>query len=83
MIRTIIGTVVSNKMNKTLVVKVDRLKRHPKYKKLYRVSKKFYVHDEKNEHKIGDVVTCFEHRPLSKLKRWTVTPPEQPVNPTL
>ena len=70
--RTITGTVVSNKMNKTLVVTVDTYKSHEKYHKKYKVTKKFYAHDENNAHQVGDVVTIAESRPLSKLKRWTV-----------
>ena len=70
--RTITGTVVSNKMNKTIVVAVDTYKSHEKYHKKYKVTKKFYAHDEANAHQIGDVVTIQESRPLSKLKRWTV-----------
>lgn len=64
------GTVVSNKMQKTVVVRVDRLKMHPKYKKRYKVSKKYKVHDEKNECKVGDKVIFEECRPISKEKRW-------------
>ncbi|MCX7778983.1 MAG: 30S ribosomal protein S17 [Patescibacteria group bacterium] len=64
------GIVVSDKMDKTIVVKVERIKKHPKYKKRYRVSKKFKVHDEKNEAKVGDKVIFEECRPLSKEKRW-------------
>lgn len=70
--RTITGTVVSNKMNKTIVVAVDTYKSHEKYHKKYKVTKKFYAHDEANAHQIGDVVSIQESRPLSKLKRWTV-----------
>lgn len=69
------GTVVSNKMNKTVVVTVHSYKTHPKYKKRYRVSKKYYAHDESGTFKIGDEVTIYETRPLSKLKRWTVIEP--------
>ena len=71
--RTITGTVVSNKMQKTLVVKVDDYKTHPKYKKRYRVSNKFYADcpDEK-KFNIGDTVTIVETPPTSKLKRWKV-----------
>jgi small subunit ribosomal protein S17 len=72
MIRTKKGTVVSNKMNKTVVVAVTTYKTHPKYKKRYQVTKKFYAHDEKEQSKIGDVITIQETRPLSKLKRWSV-----------
>ncbi|MEK7181596.1 MAG: 30S ribosomal protein S17 [Patescibacteria group bacterium] len=63
------GTVVSDKMDKTIVVKVDTLKTHSKYLKQYRSSKKYKVHDEENKHKIGDVVTFEECRPRSKDKR--------------
>lgn len=70
--RTITGSVVSNKMNKTIVVAVDTYKSHEKYHKKYKVTKKFYVHDEANVHQVGDIVTIQESRPLSKLKRWTV-----------
>ena len=64
------GIVVSNKMNKTIVVKVNIIKRHPKYRKHFTVSKRYKVHDEKNAYKIGDAVTFQECRPLSKEKRW-------------
>ena len=66
------GIVVSDKMDKTIVVKVDRVKIHPKYKKRYTVSKKYKVHDEKNQFKEGDKVSFVECRPLSKDKRWRV-----------
>lgn len=66
------GIVTSAKMNKTIVVTVDSYKSHPKYKKRFKVSKKFYVHDEDNRFKEWDVVTIREVRPLSKLKRWEV-----------
>lgn len=64
------GTVVSCKMNKTVVVKVDRIKEHPKYGKRYRVSRRYKVHDEKNECKVGQKVLFEECRPLSREKRW-------------
>jgi small subunit ribosomal protein S17 len=70
--RTITGTVISDKMDKTVVVSVDTYKSHEKYHKKYRVTSKFYAHDEANLCKIGDTVTINESRPLSKLKRWTV-----------
>lgn len=70
--RRIKGTVISNKMLKTVVVRVDRLKKHPKYQKYFRVSKKFKVHDEKGEYKFGDVVIIEETGPTSKDKRWRV-----------
>lgn len=66
------GIVVSDKMNKTIVVSVESSKIHPKYEKRYTVNKKFKVHDEKNQFKIGDKVTFIETRPLSKDKRWRV-----------
>lgn len=66
------GIVVSNKMDKTIVVKVTDLMRHPLYGKTIKRSKKFYAHDEKNVAGIGDRVQIYEVRPLSKLKRWTL-----------
>ena len=69
-IKEFIGKVVSDKMDKTRVVMVERVQMHPLYKKRYVVRKKYYVHDEKNESKIGDIVRIRESRPLSKLKRW-------------
>jgi small subunit ribosomal protein S17 len=66
------GIVVSDKMQKTIVVRIDWMKMHPKYKKQYRQSRKFKVHDEKNEYKVGDVVRFEETRPLSKDKKWRV-----------
>ncbi|PLX27524.1 30S ribosomal protein S17 [Candidatus Parcubacteria bacterium] len=66
------GVVVSDKMDKTVVVRVDRVVVHPKYKKRYTVSKKYKCHDEKNEFKEGDKVTFTECRPMSKNKRWRV-----------
>lgn len=64
------GKVVSDKMEKTIIVEVERIKRHPKYKKRYRIHRKFKVHDEKNEAKIDNVVIFEECRPISKEKRW-------------
>jgi small subunit ribosomal protein S17 len=64
------GEVVSNKMTKTIVVRVERRFPHPQYKKIVTSYKKFYAHDEKAEAKIGDTVRIEETRPLSKLKRW-------------
>ena len=66
------GIVVGDMMNKTVVVKVERVKVHPKYKKRYTVSKKYKVHDEKDQFKTGDKVSFVECRPLSKDKRWRV-----------
>ncbi len=70
--RKITWVVASTKMDKTIVVRVDSYRTHPKYKKRYKVSHKFYAHDELNACKEGDVVTIEETRPLSKLKRWVV-----------
>ncbi|HEX7569776.1 MAG TPA: 30S ribosomal protein S17 [Verrucomicrobiae bacterium] len=67
-----VGEVVSNKMTKTIVVRVERRFPHPQYKKIVTSYKKFYVHDEKSEAKPGDTVRIEESRPLSKLKRWTL-----------
>jgi len=68
----IIGIVVSDKMHKTVVVKVDSRKRHPKYHKSYTVSKKFKAHDENNEYKVGDKVLIESIRPISKEKKFKV-----------
>jgi small subunit ribosomal protein S17 len=67
------GTVISNKMAKTIVVEVQRRFPHPRYKKVITAYSKFYAHDEKGEAKVGDVVLIRETRPLSKLKRWRLT----------
>ena len=66
------GTVVSNKMQKTVVVEVEKIKEHPKYKRRYKIHQKYKAHDEKGEYKIGDKVTIEECRPISKEKRWLV-----------
>lgn len=68
--KTRIGWVVSNKMDKTAVVKVERTTRHPLYGKTIRVSKKYKIHDPENACGIGDKVKIMETRPLSKDKRW-------------
>lgn len=68
--RRFIGTVVSTAMSKTIVARVDTMKLHSKYKKFYKVSNKYHIHDEKNEAKVGDKVKFVECRPLSKTKRW-------------
>src|SRR5712691_8390440 len=65
-----VGRVVSNKMNKTIVVAVESLKKHRIYKRTYKQTKRFYAHDEENTCQIGDLVRIEETRPLSKLKRW-------------
>jgi small subunit ribosomal protein S17 len=64
------GVVVSSAMDKTIVVKVDTVKAHPRYKKVVRRSTKFHAHDERNEAKVGDVVRIIETRPLAKTKNW-------------
>ncbi|MEY3482372.1 MAG: hypothetical protein RLZ40_415 [Actinomycetota bacterium] len=66
------GVVVSNKMNKTVVVSLVERVRHPKYDKFVIRTKKFYAHDEANDAKVGDKVRIVETRPLSKTKRWRV-----------
>ncbi len=65
-----IGSVVSSKMNKSIVVSVERLVRHPLYRKYFRKTSKFMAHDEENQCQVGDTVKIVETRPLSKLKRW-------------
>lgn len=64
------GVVVSHRMDKTAVVKVQEIKVHPKYGKRYKVSEKYKVHDEKNEYRVGDGVIFEECRPISREKRW-------------
>lgn len=71
-LRVLKGMVVSDKMQKTIVVAIDRLIKHPKYKKYYKVTKRFKVHDEENKFHEGDKVLIQETRPLSKEKRWEV-----------
>lgn len=70
--RQLTGTVISNKMQKTVVVEVEKIKEHPKYKRRYKVHKKYKAHDEKGECKVGDRVIIEECRPISKEKRWRV-----------
>lgn len=70
--RKIIGVVKSDKMAKTRVVAVERLKKHPKYLKYYKTTTRFKAHDENNEYKTGDKVVIEETRPLSKEKRWKI-----------
>ena len=65
-----VGVVTSNKMQKTIVVKVTRLMQHPLYQRVVRVTKKFYAHDENGDARRGDTVRIVETRPMSKLKRW-------------
>jgi small subunit ribosomal protein S17 len=70
--KTQVGTVVSDRMEKTVVVRVERLKQHPQYKKVVRHATKFKAHDEANQCATGDVVRIQETRPLSREKRWRV-----------
>ena len=70
--RRLEGVVVSDKMNKTRVIAVTRLKKHPKYHKYYKVTKRYKAHDESNRYKVGDKVVIQETRPLSKEKRWVI-----------
>jgi small subunit ribosomal protein S17 len=68
--KTRTGKVVSNKMEKSIIVAIERKVAHPLYKKYFKRTTKFYAHDEKNEAGVGDTVKIMETRPLSKLKRW-------------
>ncbi len=70
--RRLAGVVVSDKMVKTVVVRVDRMKMHPKYKKRYTMSKNYKAHDEKREYHVGDKVIMEETKPMSADKRWRV-----------
>ncbi|MDD3006296.1 MAG: 30S ribosomal protein S17 [Candidatus Pacebacteria bacterium] len=71
-----VGTVVSDKMDKTVVVEIVTLKTHPIYRKKYKSSKKYKAHDEENRCKVGDKVTIAECKPLSRDKRWKVVSAE-------
>ena len=71
-IRILQGVVVSDKMTKTVVVKVSSLKKHPKYKKYFKTSGKYKAHDEENQYHTGDQVLIQETKPMSKEKRWIV-----------
>ncbi len=68
--KTLVGKVLSDKMNKTIIVQIEYLKEHPMYKRMIRKFSKFKVHDEENKAKIGDIVRISQTRPLSKEKRW-------------
>jgi small subunit ribosomal protein S17 len=70
--RTLVGTVCSDKMDKTVVVKIERLVKHPRYQKYVKRRAKYKAHDEGNECHIGDTVSIVETRPLSREKRWRV-----------
>ncbi|ADJ61649.1 MULTISPECIES: 30S ribosomal protein S17 [Herbaspirillum] len=71
--RTLIGKVVSDKMDKTVTVEIERQMKHPLYGKIIKRTKKYHAHDEQNSAKAGDVVEITESRPISKTKSWTVT----------
>ena len=75
--RVLQGPVVSDKGDKTVVVRIDRAFKHPLLKKVVRRSKKYHAHDEANEHKVGDIVLIRECSPKSKLKRWEVVTAEE------
>jgi len=70
--KTAVGVVISDRMDKTVVVRVERLVQHPKYKKVVKRYSKYKAHDERNECRVGDRVLIIETRPLSKTKRWRV-----------
>jgi small subunit ribosomal protein S17 len=70
--RTLEGTVVSDAMQKTRVIQITRLKKHPKYEKYFKVSNRFKAHDENNEYHNGDKVLIEETRPMSRDKRWRI-----------
>ena len=82
--RVMHGVVVSDKMNKTVVVLVERRVMHPVYKKFIKRSSKFAAHDEQNKYKVGDRVWIQECRPISKRKSWMIIEPEEspPAQPT-
>jgi small subunit ribosomal protein S17 len=75
--RVLQGIVVSDKQEKTVIVRVERRFTHPVLKKTIRRSKKYHAHDAQDEFSVGDVVWIQEHRPISKLKRWTVVQGEK------
>ncbi|MDI6821109.1 MAG: 30S ribosomal protein S17 [Patescibacteria group bacterium] len=75
--RKLKGVIVSDKMKKTRVVAVTRLKKHPRYLKYYKVTERFKAHDEKEEYKTGDTVIIQEIRPLSRGKRWQIISKEK------
>jgi small subunit ribosomal protein S17 len=70
--KQLLGTIISDKMQKTVVVRVETIKEHPKYRRRYKVHKKYKAHDEKEKCKVGDRVIIEEYRPTSKEKRWRV-----------
>ncbi len=70
--RTLQGTIISDKMKNTRVVSITRLRKHPRYEKTYKITTRLKAHDEKDEYKTGDKVIIRETRPLSKDKRWVI-----------
>jgi len=70
--KTLQGIVVSDKMQKTVVVEVERIEEHPKYRRKYKVHKKYKAHDQNQEYHVGDKVVMEEHAPISKDKNWVV-----------
>lgn len=80
MIRTKTGVVVSDANDQTVVVEVTTYVTHPIYKKQFPKTKKFHAHDPENQYKIGDTITIYESKPISKLKKWTVVKPEEKNN---
>jgi len=70
--KTIVGRVINDAMNKTVTLSIERLFRHPRYKKIVKKTSKIYAHDEKNDCRVGDKVKVMSTRPLSKIKRWRV-----------
>ncbi len=71
--KVLVGRVISDKMDKTIVVRVERLTRHPLYGKVIRHHKRYKVHDEENACRVGDLIRMIESQPISKEKRWVVT----------
>ena len=70
--KTLKGKIVSDKMKDTVVVSVSRYTKHPKYKKFIKLEKKYKVHDPDNQHKVGDIVTIVESKPISKTKNFVI-----------
>jgi small subunit ribosomal protein S17 len=70
--KTMVGRVINDAMNKTITLSIERMFRHPRYKKIVKKTSKLYAHDEENSCRVGDKVKVMSTRPLSKLKRWRV-----------
>ncbi len=81
--KTMTGTVVSDKMNKTIVVLVERKFAHKTFKKVVKRTKRYKCHDEENKSAVGDIVTMRETRPISKDKRWSLVTIDKRINPDL